>query len=129
MLSLQWHKMSIGIVFWVQGTEPENQVVHDHIKKLKACLLYKNTFWEDSGPLINTCLEMEACEVTLLVPLLLAWRGSVTECLVISCDLTEGYCCSSPSLEGLVHLIRKFRRRKFIAIGNEIGVHLLELAI
>lgn len=48
---------------------------------------------------------MEACEVTLLVPLLLALRGSVTECLVISCDLTEGYCCSSPSFEGLVHLL------------------------
>lgn len=50
---------------------------------------------------------MEACEVTLLVPLLLALRGSVTECLVISCDLTEGYCCSFPSLEGLVHFVAR----------------------
>lgn len=47
--------------------------------------------------------------MTLLVPLLLALRGSVTECLAISCDLTEGYCCSFPSLEGLVHLLKKFR--------------------
>lgn len=45
IITLQWNKMSIGIVFLVQGTEPENQVINYHIKKLKACLLYKNTFW------------------------------------------------------------------------------------
>jgi len=64
---------------------------------------------------------MEACEVTLLVPLLLALRGSVTECLVISCDLTEGYCCSFPSLEGLVHLLKKNSEGwRYIAIRNKV---------
>lgn len=70
---------------------------------------------------INTCSEMEACEVTLLVPLLLALRGSVTECLVISCDLTEGYCCSFPSLEGLVHLLKKNSEGwRYRAIRNKV---------
>lgn len=71
---------------------------------------------------------MEACEVTLLVPLLLALRGSVTECLVISCDLTEGYCCSFPSLEGLVHLLKKKFRGVEIysnpeqSLSHQVGV-------
>lgn len=53
------------------------------------------------------CLVMVAYEVTLLVPLLSALHGLVIECLVISCGLTEEYCCSSPSLEGLVHFVAR----------------------
>lgn len=83
--------------------------------------LCRKTQWQKYQLLINTCSEMEACEVTLLVPLLLALRGSVTECLVISCDLTEGYCCSFPSLEGLVHLLKKNSEGwRYRAIRNKV---------